>query len=530
MVVLAALSILWTAAPPAFAGLAEALRLYEKAEKKLEAGDYQEALELAQSALAEHTESTETRVGMFARSYYPHFMLARIQDKLGDADAAQAECKAELEAGVIQKNRGEHRSLNRLLSALEQVDPEPPRIETLTASVVETEFVTEGRKTFERALIELQGTVFDKGGIRSITADGQRIQFKATNAGYAFGDRVQVDASDGSFELVVEDTTDRITTRTIEIDLPPLDLGPAAGSIHALLVGVDRYDGSGWSENGVCLPELQQRCADQAQFACYPVADLGAAANDADHFANLLKRRGVPERNIELLTSRKGNVEATRGAVMNALANFREIDGGTIIFFFAGHGVNSARGKNLLLLSDTRGWECGDGPAPEKDDLEATSISVQEIEQALMANNASERYAILDACRSMNTPGTRGIEQRLPGFDVRGVAIVAGDEQPESGSSEPVVIYATQERKVSVEWQKRGSGYFTWFLLQALRRDFDLDELSRYVQDSVREQTAADLCPAEAQEECLGIQVPVIDWPKELSEDFRLRRKTQILR
>jgi hypothetical protein len=523
-------SILLSAAPPVLAGLTEALRLYERAEKKLETGDYQEALELAKAAIAEHPDSTETRVGMFTKSYFPHFLMARIYDELGDPDTARIECRKELDAGVIQNNKGEMRSLTTLLSTLEQVDPEPPRIERAEATIIETEFAAGDRKGFEQAVIELSGSVFDRGGIRSITAAGQRIRFKATDVGVTFKDRVRIDAAAKSVKLVVEDSSDRVTTRSIAVDIPPLDLGPAAGSIHAVLVGIDRYETAVWSENGVCRPELQQRCADPGRFACYPVADLGAAAGDAERFADLLLRRGVPQRNIELITSKRGSVKATRENVLRALSRARGIEAGTLIFFFAGHGVHSAGKKNLLLLSDTRGWECLDGPAPERDDLEATSISVEEVEQALMESHATERYVFLDACRTLNTPGTRGVDQSLPGFDVRGVAVVPGDLQPEPESTAPVVVYATQERKVSVEWQKRRAGYFTWFLLQALRRDFDLDQLSRFVQDRVREQTAADLCPEGAQEECMGIQVPVVDWPKELGEDFRLRRNTHVLR
>jgi len=51
---------------PVFAGLIKAMRFYEKAEELVEAGQYEEALNLIEKALQEKPNSAEKREGMFS--------------------------------------------------------------------------------------------------------------------------------------------------------------------------------------------------------------------------------------------------------------------------------------------------------------------------------------------------------------------------------------------------------------------------------------------------------------------------------
>jgi hypothetical protein len=123
----------------------------------------------------------------------------------------------------------------------------------------------------------------------------------------------------------------------------------------------------------------------------------------------------------------------------------------------------------------------------------------------------TQRYLILDACRTPPQSHSIGKEsQALPGF--RGVMVQPADKKRDH---EPVTIYGTQDNSVSLEWQEKKSGYFTWFLLQALRRDMSLAELEGFVQSEVRKRTSPE-------------QVPVFDWPKEY-EDVKNKSQTRIM-
>jgi uncharacterized caspase-like protein len=271
------------------------------------------------------------------------------------------------------------------------------------------------------------------------------------------------------------------------------------------------YDKSKWWSAAVsdCRPDLRQRCPDD--FRCYPIPDLGAAENDAGRFADLLRLRGVPERNIHLLSTKAGATQPTKGNIDLAIRDALAAGGSTVIFFFAGHGVY-AGGENLLLPSDTNGWECQGRRDASKQDLLGSTIRVSAVRDTLRGSAFAERYLILDACRTPPKSHSVGMEsQALPAF--RGVG---REEPPEKRREhEPVTIYATQDNRVSEEWMARQSGYFTWFLLQALRRDMSLAELEAFVQGEVRKRTTPE-------------QVPVFEWPKEY-EDVQHRRETRIM-
>lgn len=390
----------------------------------------------------------------------------------------------------------------------------PPRLVLNDPKLIETEFETVAGKTVEHAVVHISGVVFDNDGLQSIKARPvvrEKARFEFDGKGFKFEDDITVDASTGQFELIATDTTAMSASVSVRIPLAPLKLGDSAAQIQAVLVGIDVYDTTKWWSDDAsdCQPELRQRCP--SNFRCYAIPKLGAAENDATRFADLLRLRGVPERNIHLLSTKVGAVAPTKANIKQAIKEALAAKGETVIFFFAGHGVY-AGGENLLLPSDTQGWECKDRPDASKADLLGSTIRVSQVRDVLRASAFTQRYLILDACRTPPQSHSIGKEsQALPAF--RGVGLVEpADKRRER---EPVTIYGTQDNRVSMEWQEKKSGYFTWFLLQALRRDMSLAELEAFVQAEVRKRTSPE-------------QVPVFDWPKEY-EDVRNRSQTHIM-
>jgi len=324
--------------------------------------------------------------------------------------------------------------------------------------------------------------------------------------------------------VVASDISGNRAEQRVVIDLPPLDLGAAAGGVHAILVGVDHYQSRGATANGKCPPDAN-KCSDPDSFVCYNLANLNAAANDAQRFNDFLIQRGVPQENIQLLLSRENQVDATKENVLAALDNLKDRSGDKVIFFFAGHGVNSRRHKNLMLLSDTDSWECDDALPDAPTDLEVSALGVDTVEQALMDAPFQERYVILDACRSPRMANTRSASNDpLPaGFSsrgARGARVLRKPEANELSGREPVLFYATFDKSVSVEWNKKKAGYFTWYLLQGLRRDLSLWELKSFVQDSVQQRTSDDT----------GVmQRPHVVLPEALENDYDLQKSTSLL-
>ena len=400
-----------------------------------------------------------------------------------------------------------------------------------TSSSLDFETVDANGSEIEQVRIRLNGSAIDLGsGISSMKVAGHEATLIPGDGTYEFAAEVTVPSSVAALDIVAIDAAGNTVELEHEVAIPPLHLGATADQIHAVLIGVNAYDQSYRSNDGNCASDLRAACDDGRSFACYNLPDLSFAANDAQRFGDLLRRRGVPEANIHLLTSDGSRMGATTANVREALAQLEQSDAATTIFYFSGHGVSSRRQENLMLMSDTLGYECS-GTEDQTTDLETSAIGVNEVAQAMMRSSAEERYIILDACRSprLVTKGSGSVEPSA-GFSAAGIKGIGGlaPADPETTGWEPIVFYSTLEKKVSIEWNKKSSGYFTYFLLQGLRRDLPLDELKRYVQGRVKEQTMEDLC-STGQVDCPYLQAPYLQLPKALEQDYEMQSRIFIL-
>jgi len=123
--------------------------------------------------------------------------------------------------------------------------------------------------------------------------------------------------------------------------------------VFALVVGID--------EVHVFLPREIPMCLIIQQYASDEIFNLSGCINDANSIVGFLSRRlHVTDSNIICLT----NASATRNAIISKfqdhlLYNEDILYGDTIIFFYAGHGMEMG-GENWLipidaeLRSDTR--------------------------------------------------------------------------------------------------------------------------------------------------------------------------------
>ena len=490
-----------------------AASLYKRAETRIRQKRYDEASEIVLTAISRYPDSGVFVSGVLTEPYYPYYLLGLIHLDQGDFDEAINAFLEEERRGQIQYESETHETMTLRLARARQTDNQPPVMKSANAEIIETVF--EGRN--EVADVRFYGLVADTGGLASLTIDGREVQFRQTPDGFAFDEVLHLNPLQADVQMVVSDIMGNTSRRGIDIALPPLDLGTAANDIHAILVGVDRYDGG--SSN---CAAVKNSCGDQTSFSCYNLPNLNAAANDAQRFKDFLTRRGVPESNIQMLLSNEIRNDATIENVLGAMNALQSRQGSTAIFYFAGHGVNSRRQKNLMLMSDTNNWECGDSDPQVPTPLEQSSLGVDDVEIALMKSNFNDRYVILDACRTPRMASTRGsaAPDSPDGFFSRGVNVIPDEITASAVGNQPVVFYATFDRSVSIEWNQKKAGYFTWYLLQGLRQNLSIWDLKSYVQERVQEKTNLDH----------GItQKPHVSLPAILENDYELQKRTFLL-
>ncbi|MCP3980196.1 MAG: caspase family protein [bacterium] len=495
---------------------------HKKAQNRVNQQSYLQARDLLEKALRKNPDSGVFESGVLTEPYYPHYLLGLIQMESEEFEDAIREFELEESQGQIQHDPDLYESLTLRLARAKRTDNQPPVIRSARAEVLET--VLEADR--ETAEVRFHGTVIDPGGVASLTVDGREVNFKPGPNGYDFDQVMTLDPIPEYVTVTVADVAGNDSRSIVDVDLPPLELGDAVKGVHAVIVGVNTYDNAtvvGEEARGsASCPSEANTCADPAEFKCYDLLNLRAAAKDAERVYEFMLRRGVPEENLTLLISGDEHADATIERVRQALADLSQQSGDSAMFYFAGHGVNSKRQKNLMLVQDTSLWECGDLPEGAATSIERSSIGVDEVEQALMEADFEQRYIVLDACRTPRLASTRSLGgKEEAGFSSRGMHLVHDHEHPEDDSElTPIVFYATFDKSVSVEWNLKQAGYFTWYLLQGMRRDMSLWELKTFVQESVQTATRTNH----------GLtQKPHVALPERLENDYALQKKMFIL-
>lgn len=198
--------------------------------------------------------------------------------------------------------------------------------------------------------------------------------------------------------------------------------GATPATLHGLLVGVDRY-------------------GDRQLTLMYAESDskrLGAALK---HSVGSYYSRG----DISVLDGRKARKNAILSALQRLVENSTDAD--TLVFAFAGHGVQGDDGRYYLTPSDF-----------DVEHVHETGLAWAEI-AALLRRAKGRIVVILDACHA-----------GLSGSEKLGTNDDAADALLDARSAPILVLAASKGRQVSYESPKWGGGLFTYALVEALER------------------------------------------------------------
>ncbi len=198
------------------------------------------------------------------------------------------------------------------------------------------------------------------------------------------------------------------------------------------------------------------------------VSEVNYAENDGRVFKEYcMKTLGIPEKNIHF------NPNATlvnMWAQVDWLTSIARAYKGNanLIFYYAGHGIPDEQSRDAYLL-----------PIDGNGTNTKTGYKLGELYASLSKYPTKQTLVLLDACFS-------GAE-RSGGMlaSARGVALKAKTQTPEGNM---VVFSAAQGDETAYQYEDKGHGLFTYFLLKKLREtggNVSLGQLSEYISEQV---------------------------------------------
>jgi formylglycine-generating enzyme required for sulfatase activity len=254
----------------------------------------------------------------------------------------------------------------------------------------------------------------------------------------------------------------------------PVTQLPERSKRFALIVGVDRYQD----------PQ---------------VTPLVGAGNDARSLRTaLIRYGGFPDDHVILLTSdQAAGSQPTRGVILRKLSNLRAVvpKDGLLLFSFAGHGIQR-EGRAYLLASDSQ-------VNGDLDLLEDTAINVgSQVRDRVEETGIGQVIFILDACRNEPGAGRSGTDNPLSEGFVKQFSFDSRNRDV----SAFVILYASEIGHRAYEYIEKRQGYFSWFLVEALRGaaandrgEVTLGAVIDYLQEKVPQRVALDLGRGKAQ-------------------------------
>ena len=242
--------------------------------------------------------------------------------------------------------------------------------------------------------------------------------------------------------------------------------GSRTGTNWAVVIGVNSY----LDPN---IPDLRY---------CVPDASLVAKT--------LADKCGYEEKRILLITDdeEKGHLRPLGINLRKQLPAWlkRAEENDTILMFFSGHGFLDDRGQGFLAPTDC-----------DKENLGLSSLRTDDLRDMLGQCKATRKVLILDCCHAGSLKGAKTIGS-------------SGEELGRAfrNASGLFTLASCRASEQSHEWQAKGQGLFTYFLVEGLQggADFDrndvvdADELYRFAYDEVS---------TAAQKELGGVQTPV---------------------
>jgi uncharacterized caspase-like protein len=227
------------------------------------------------------------------------------------------------------------------------------------------------------------------------------------------------------------------------------------------------------------------------QFSDTGIKPLQFTTKDADAFAAALKDPAIgqfPADNVKELTDTQATVRNIKEQV-NWIARHAEPND-TVVIYVATHGsprsMDSVQGVNYLLTYDTEMFKGGQF---DEDAMYATALPMAELANDVATRMKSLRtLVVLDTCYSGGSVSTAG-----------GVAKTNANPSPQmletmSQGTGRIVMAASQANEPSLESAALGHGYFTYYLLQALKVNggkMPLSQMFAGVAENVSKKAAA---------------------------------------
>ena len=241
--------------------------------------------------------------------------------------------------------------------------------------------------------------------------------------------------------------------------------GHGTNTLYAVVAGVDKYSS--------------------------PRLNLKYARSDAGRLAAALKSRQAiyyAAQNVDLLVDETATTQKILTSLRSAVARAGPQD--TLLFFFAGHGVQGKDGHYYLAPSDLK-----------LDDVAHTGLPWSEV-ASVLGKAQARVVVVLDACHA----GLSGSEGLATNDDaVSGLL---------SGSHAPVLVLAASKgRESSFEGSAWQGGVFTYALTkilsdepsgQAARQAIDISDLYRKLREIVAKETGGRQTPWLARQDLIG--------------------------
>jgi hypothetical protein len=202
----------------------------------------------------------------------------------------------------------------------------------------------------------------------------------------------------------------------------------------------------------------------------YPDAPVPFALNDGRIFKEYCQKMlGLPEKNIKMFE------DASLGRIIAAVEQIKSIANAyegeaEAIIYYAGHGVPDEK-KNTAFLLPVDG---------SSSDITTTGYSLEKFYTELSKLNLKTVTVFLDACFS----GAKREDEMLA--SARGIAVKVKDEAPKGNM---VVFSAATGDETAHQYEEKGHGLFTYFLLKKLQETqgaATYGELSDYVVKQVK--------------------------------------------
>jgi hypothetical protein len=256
--------------------------------------------------------------------------------------------------------------------------------------------------------------------------------------------------------------------------------------------------GQGGSSAPAVAGPVQQKWAlvvGISHFSDRAVPQLSYTTADANSFASELKDPGIgrfPAANVKVLTDDQATTRNIKQQ-LNWIARSAQPND-LVVIYVATHGspreLDTAGGANYIVTYDT---EIKSADSPDEDALYATALPMVELANAVATRMRALRTAvILDTCYS---GGAVTNESKLMGKGLANAAPGSATLDRMSQGTGRIVIAAASSNEESLESPDLRHGYFTYFLLQALKSGNGMTPMSQVfstVAQQVSDRVAAD--------------------------------------